>query len=89
MLADRIEGKWIDAFAEVFADAGLRGAGLLTALLSFNVGVELGQLSVVAMAFGVVGWFRKDPRYRSTVVVPASCLIAMIALFWSAQRIFF
>ncbi len=74
-------------FAEVFADAGLRGAGLLTALLSFNVGVELGQLSVVAMAFGVVGWFRKDPRYRSAVVVPASLVIATVALFWSVQRI--
>ena len=74
-------------FAEVFADAGLSGAGLLTALLSFNVGVELGQLSVVAMAFGAVGWFRKDPRYRMAVVVPASVLIATIALFWSVQRI--
>ena len=74
-------------FAEVFADAGLRGAGLLTALLSFNVGVELGQLSVVAMAFGVVGWFRKDPRYRSAVVIPASLAIATVALFWSVQRI--
>ncbi len=74
-------------FAEVFADAGLSGAGLLTALLSFNVGVELGQLSVVGMAFGVVGWFRRDARYRPVVVVPASLLIAAVALFWSVQRI--
>lgn len=75
-------------FAEVFADAGLRGAGLLTALLSFNVGVELGQLTVVAAAMGVVGWFRSDPRYRKVVVIPSSAAIAALALFWSAQRIF-
>ena len=74
-------------FAEVFADAGLSGAGLLTAVLSFNVGVELGQLAVVAMAFAAVGWFRRDPRYRTAVVVPASLVIASVALFWSVQRI--
>ena len=75
-------------FAEVFADAGLRGTGLLTALVSFNVGVELGQLAVVGLAFAVVGWFRKDPRYRQIVVMPASLLIALVAIFWTVQRTF-
>ena len=75
-------------FAEVFADAGLRGAGLLTALLSFNVGVELGQLTVVGLAFAAVGWFRKDPRYRQIVVMPASLTIALVAIFWTVQRTF-
>ena len=75
-------------FAEVFADAGLRGAGLLTALVSFNVGVELGQLAVVGLAFAAVGWFRKDARYRQIVVMPASLLIALVAIFWTVQRAF-
>ena len=74
-------------FAEVFRDAGLSGRGLVAALLSFNVGVELGQLSVIAMALLAVGWFRSDPRYRPRVVVPCSLLIALVALFWTAQRI--
>ncbi len=76
-------------FAEVFKDAGLSGGGLVTALLSFNVGVELGQLSVVALAFLLVGWFRKDDRYRQYVVLPASFLIAVTALFWTVKRTFF
>jgi hypothetical protein len=76
-------------FAEVFKDAGLSGGGLITALLSFNVGVELGQLSVVGLAFLLVGWFRKDERYRQYVVLPASLVIAVTALFWTVQRIFF
>lgn len=74
-------------FAEVFADAGLRGSGLLTALLSFNVGVELGQLAVVAIALAAVGWFRKSERYRKFVVVPASLAIGFVALFWTVERI--
>lgn len=74
-------------FAEVFADAGLSGGGLLTALLSFNVGVELGQLTVVGMALLAVGWFRKDERYRRAVVVPASLAIAAISLFWTVERV--
>ncbi|RYD64776.1 MAG: HupE/UreJ family protein, partial [Verrucomicrobiaceae bacterium] len=73
-------------FAEVFANAGLRGRGLVEALLSFNVGVELGQLSVIALAFTVVGWFRHDPRYRQWVVVPASVAIGALALFWTVER---
>lgn len=76
-------------FAEVFHDAGLSGSGLVTALLSFNVGVELGQLSVIAMALGAVGWFRQDARYRKLVVMPASGLIAAVAIFWTIQRIWF
>jgi hypothetical protein len=73
-------------FAQVFANAGLRGRGLVEALLSFNVGVEFGQFSVIAMAFAAIGWFRKDPRYRQWVVVPASLVIAVVALFWTVQR---
>lgn len=75
-------------FAEVFADAGLKGQGLVTALLSFNVGVEGGQLAVVALAFLAVGWLRRDERYRSWIVVPGSLIIAGVALVWTAQRVF-
>jgi hypothetical protein len=75
-------------FAEVFTNAGLRGRGLVEALLSFNVGVELGQLSVIAMAFAAIGWFRRDPSYRKWVVVPASLVIAAVALFWTVERTF-
>ncbi|MGV3614213.1 MAG: HupE/UreJ family protein [Fimbriimonas sp.] len=75
-------------FAEVFTDAGLRGPSLLTALLSFNVGVELGQLAVVGLALAGIGWFRKDQRYRAYVVVPASAMISAVALFWTVERMF-
>ena len=76
-------------FAEVFQNLGLTGANFLTALAGFNIGVELGQLSVVAAALLAVGWFRKREGYRKFVVVPASLGIAAVAAFWTLQRVFF
>ncbi len=74
-------------FASALRDAGLAKADFLTALVGFNSGVELGQLSVVLAAFALVGWFRSHERYRSLVTVPASILIAATALFWTVERI--
>lgn len=74
-------------FASALRDAGLARGDFLTALVGFNGGVELGQLSVVAAAFLLVGWFRSNQRYRPMVAVPASLVIAVIAAFWAVQRI--
>jgi hypothetical protein len=74
-------------FASALRDAGLAHGDFLTALLGFNSGVELGQLSVVAAAFLLVGWFRSNQRYRPLVAVPASVAIALVAAFWTIQRI--
>ena len=74
-------------FAGALKDLGLQRHDFLTALVGFNAGVELGQLSVVALALLVVGWFRSRPGYRRLVVVPASVMIAAVAVFWTFQRL--
>lgn len=74
-------------FAGALQDAGLAKANFLTALLGFNAGVELGQLSVVAVAFLLVGWFRSNPRYRPTIAIPASVAIAVVAMVWTLERL--
>ena len=74
-------------FAGALKDLGLQRHDFLTALVGFNAGVELGQLSVVALALLAVGWFRSRPSYRRLVVVPASVTIAAVAVFWTFQRI--
>ncbi|MDQ2954324.1 MAG: HupE/UreJ family protein, partial [Pseudomonadota bacterium] len=57
-------------------------------LIAFNVGVELGQLAVIVMAFALTGlWFRAQPWYRARIVMPASAAIAVIGLFWTVQRV--
>lgn len=74
-------------FAGALKDLGLQRHDFLTALVGFNAGVELGQLSVVALALLAVGWFQSRPGYRRLVVVPASATIAAVAVFWTFQRL--
>ncbi|HEX3529235.1 MAG TPA: HupE/UreJ family protein [Thermoanaerobaculia bacterium] len=77
-------------FAGVLSQLGLPRSEFLPALVSFNLGVEAGQLTVIAAAFLLVGLpFRHRSWYRGRVVVPISCLIAAVGLFWSVQRAFF
>jgi hydrogenase/urease accessory protein HupE len=75
-------------FAGVLTEVGLPRDQLLPALASFNVGVELGQIAVIALAFLAVGlWGRNRAWYRPRVVIPASGLIAAVAMVWTVQRV--
>jgi len=76
-------------FAGILRDLGLPRADYATALVGFNVGVELGQVSVLALAFALSGWFRARSWYRVRLAIPASTVIAMVALYWTVERIFF
>jgi len=59
-----------------------------TALISFNLGVELGQLAVVGLAFLAVGfWLGDKPYYRRLIVVPGSAMITVIGLYWTWERL--
>jgi hypothetical protein len=73
-------------FAGVLTELGLPRAEFITALFAFNVGVEAGQLLVIATAFALVGWYRVHPRYRTRVAVPASLAIACVAVYWTLER---
>ncbi len=74
-------------FAGVLGELGLPKERFLSALLSFNVGVELGQLAVILSAFVLIGVFRRQPWYRSRVTIPLSLMIGAVALVWTVQRI--
>ena len=75
-------------FAGVLSDIGLAGGRFASSLLAFNIGVELGQLSVVLLCFAVVGWWFGDrPWYRKRISMPASLVIGAIGLYWFLQRI--
>jgi hypothetical protein len=77
-------------FAGVLREIGLPRGDYLACLVGFNIGVELGQLAVIALAFAATGlWFRTRPWYRARIVRPASAAIALIGLFWTMQRVFF
>ena len=74
-------------FAGVLKDFGFPPGGFWQALLGFNVGVELGQLSVIAVAFAATFYLRDKPWYFKRVVVPISLAISAVGLFWAVQRI--
>lgn len=75
-------------FASVLADFGLPDAQFIPALISFNIGVEAGQIAIVAPLYLLVRWLRPANRfYRFFIQIPASVLIASIGLYWTLERV--
>lgn len=75
-------------FASVLGEFGLPAGQFIPALIGFNIGVELGQLTVIALAFLAVGWFASKSWYRTAIAIPASCVIAAVGAFWVVERVF-
>ena len=76
-------------FASVLGEFGLPDGQFIPALIAFNIGVELGQLTVIALAFLAVGWFARKSWYRAGIAIPASCIIAAVGAYWCVERVFF
>ncbi len=74
-------------FAGVLGELGLPRGHFLVSLLSFNVGVEIGQLLVVAVAALLLVGLREKEWYRSRVVAPLSIGIAAIGLYLALERL--
>ncbi len=76
-------------FAAVLGEIGLDPGRFATNLIGFNVGVELGQLTVIAAAWLAVGfWFGKKPWYQAVIARPASLAIAIVGGYWFIERVF-
>ena len=75
-------------FASALKELGLPKGSFFPALISFNVGVELGQLTVICAAAILTVWFWKKSYYRKAIVIPGSVIIACIGLYWAVQRAF-
>ena len=66
---------------------GIPDSQFLVALLGFNIGVEIGQLTVILICFALVGWaFGRKPWYRRVITTPASVAIAVIGAYWVVER---
>jgi hydrogenase/urease accessory protein HupE len=74
-------------FANVLGEMNLPTTGLVRCLLSFNVGVELGQLAFIAAAFPLVAWVRRGKHERRAVVI-LSVLLALFGVLWFTDRAF-
>ncbi|MEO8146131.1 MAG: HupE/UreJ family protein [Bacteroidia bacterium] len=76
-------------FASSLNELGLPRNAFGLSLFSFNVGVELGQITIIlSVYFLLTKWFASRTWYRPRIVYPISICIAMIALYWTVQRVF-
>jgi hypothetical protein len=74
-------------FASALTEIGLPQNSFLSSLLLFNVGVELGQLTVILAAYFVLArGFAHKPYYRNYIIIPLSLVIASVALWWVIER---
>ena len=76
-------------FAGALSDLGMPQYAFATALISFNIGVELGQLTIILVMYMLVAKpFATQQWYRQRVVIPSSVVIVLIAGYWTIERIF-
>jgi hypothetical protein len=75
-------------FANVLADLELNRATLVLTLIGFNLGVEIGQLAIIAVFFPLAYGLRDSWAYRTPVLRFGSLGIILIAGTWLSERIF-
>ncbi len=75
-------------FAAVLTDLGLPHDSLLLSLVSFNVGVEIGQLAIVAAFLPLAYLIRQSWSYPRLVLTGGSLAVIAIALVWFTERVF-
>jgi hypothetical protein len=73
-------------FAGVLSELGLPADAEMLALISFNVGVEFGQIAVILIALAAVWLVRNKTWYRQRVSIPLSIAIGSVGLFWFFER---
>ena len=75
-------------FASALTGLGLPKKDYFGSLISFNVGVELGQVTIILLCWALIGrWAADRPWYRARVVVPVSIVIGLVAAYWTVDRL--
>ena len=100
LLKNRTEKRWIltyffglihgFGFASALQEIGIgTGFGAALPLLTFNLGVEIGQIAVVLLILPVLWKLQKNPLYLSRLVPIGSALVAAAGFYWLIERILF
>ena len=75
-------------FALVLSDIGFRSSKLFINLISFNIGIEVAQISIILFLYLLIAIkFANNKYYRIAFQIPSSILIASIGLYWFIERI--
>lgn len=74
-------------FASALNEFGIPRQEFVPALLGFNLGVELAQVSIILFCYFLIAkWSMDKPWYRNRLVIPVSLGISCIGLFWTIER---
>jgi hypothetical protein len=77
-------------FATALKEIGIPKDQFFKSLLSFNIGVELGQITIIVAAYFLISkWFSNKIWYKERMVYPICSVIGCVALYWAIERIFF
>ncbi|MDO6705585.1 HupE/UreJ family protein [Photobacterium sp. 1_MG-2023] len=74
-------------FASVLGDLGLPARHTILAIVSFNLGVEVGQLAILLIALPGLIWLRHTWSYQRWIMPVSSAFIAIMAIRWSLERL--
>lgn len=74
-------------FASVLGDLGFKGEYLSLSLVGFNVGVEIGQIVIIALIFPILYFIRKRKIYPK-LLVGLSVLLILVSAYWFIERAF-
>jgi hydrogenase/urease accessory protein HupE len=76
-------------FASVLREMGIGAGngGVAMPLLSFNVGVELGQIMVAAVALPIIWKFRTSPVFIARWAPACSAAVVLLGSFWFVERV--
>lgn len=73
-------------FATVMGHLPFRMKDVVYVLIGFNVGVEIGQIAIVAGIFPIIFWLRKHQSYPTVLLVGGSGVLCVVAAYWFVER---
>ncbi len=96
LLADHLDRRWRLAFlfglvhgfgfSNVLRDLALPPGTLALSLFTFNLGVEIGQLVAVALAYPLLAWAMRT-AWRTPVALVGSSAVLCLGVYWFVQRL--
>jgi hydrogenase/urease accessory protein HupE len=78
-------------FASVLRElgVGVNGSGIAVPLISFNLGVELGQIVIAGVALPIIWKLRTNPGFVNRFVPAGSAVVVLLGSYWLVERVLF
>ncbi len=75
-------------FANVLHELLVKSGDFIAMLFGFNLGVEIGQMAIVAAVLPILYFFRRSRYYKIFILHGFSAITALISILWAVERAF-